>query len=130
MAVRRQAGVTLDTGALLGVERGSPRMYALLQLWHERSLRILIPAGVLAQAWRGSHRQARLAQLLKRENVTIVGLDAEAALAIGALCGRSGTADIVDASVAHCARWHGHRVVTSDPGDIAKLDPSLELIVV
>jgi len=31
-------------------------------------------------------------------------------------------------SVALCARDRGHSVITSDPADIAKIDPSLTLI--
>ena len=52
------------------------------------------------------------------------------ARAVGVLCGRSGHADIVDVHVALHAREHGHAVVTSDPNDIALVDPSLTVITV
>ena len=35
---------------------------------------------------------------------------------------------MVDVSVALCARDRGHPVITTDPADIAKIDPSLTLI--
>lgn len=45
-----------------------------------------------------------------------------------ALCGRSGTRDVVDASVALLARRHHAVVVTSDPDDLGRVDPSLPLV--
>jgi hypothetical protein len=35
---------------------------------------------------------------------------------------------VVDASVALCARDRGHPVITTDPGDLHALDPSLVLL--
>lgn len=122
------AGVTLDTGALIAVERADPRMHALLEEAGAHGLEIAIPAGVLAQAWRDPVRQVRLSRLLRVAEVTVVALDDAVARATGALCGRAGTADVIDASVALCARARDHAVVTSDPGDIAALDPSLRLV--
>lgn len=37
------------------------------------------------------------------------------------MCGRSGTLDVIDASVVALAMRHRAGIVTSDPGDIAKL---------
>jgi hypothetical protein len=61
---------------------------------------------------------------------TVESLHERMARQAGALCGRAGTSDVVDASVVLVAQMHGHAVVTSDPGDLAKLDPTLRLIVV
>jgi hypothetical protein len=44
------------------------------------------------------------------------------------LCAASGASDVVDVSVVVCARERGHPVVTSDPGDIAAIDPGLTLL--
>ena len=44
------------------------------------------------------------------------------------MCAGSGHADIVDVHVALCARERRHAVVTSDPDDIARVDPRLPLI--
>jgi Mg-chelatase subunit ChlI len=87
-----------------------------------------VPAGVVAQAWRASARQARLSRFLALAMVTTVPLDEAEARAVGALCGRTGSDDIVDASVVICARSRGHAVLTGDARDLAALDPSLRLI--
>jgi len=62
--------------------------------------------------------------------VEVVVLDTVAAKAVGRLCGLTGTADVVDASVVLAARTRSDRVVTSDPADLAAIDPGLELLVV
>jgi len=124
-----KAGVTFDAGALIGIEHGSRRIQALLERAAERKLPIAVPAGVVGQVWRGGSRQARLARFLALNQVTVVPLDALRARAAGVICARAGTSDVVDASVVLCAREHGHRtVVTSDPEDLSKLDPGLDLV--
>jgi predicted nucleic acid-binding protein len=120
------AGLTLDSGALVALERNSAYVYALLQVNREQGGAVRVPAGVVAQVWR-SGRQARVAKLLKAEETTVVVLDEQKARAVGALCGAAGTADVVDASVAVCAAQHGDTVVTSDPDDIARLAPKLRV---
>jgi PIN domain len=121
------SGATLDAGALIGIERGDRRMQALLDEATAAGLSFAVPAGALGQAWRGSPRQARLARFLRLPNVTVVPLDGPAARAAGALCGRAGTNDVVDASVVVCARLHDDVVVTSDPDDLRVLDPRLRI---
>lgn len=121
-------GVTLDTGALIAIERGDRRMQALLDEAVAAGAPIAVPAGVVAQAWRASPRQARLSRFLGLAAVTVVPLDDTEARATGALCGLTGTADVVDASVVICARSRGHGVVTGDRDDLAALDPTLRLI--
>jgi hypothetical protein len=37
---------------------------------------------------------------------------------------------VIDASVVLCARSRGHRIVTSDPGDIRALGATTKIIVV
>ena len=121
-------GATLDTGALIAIDRGDPRLQALLDEATAAGADIAVPAGVIAQAWRGSPRQARLARLLALSAVTTVPLDEPEARATGVLCGRTGTSDVVDASVVICARARGHAVVTGDPDDLAALDRFLRLV--
>ena len=124
------SGLTLDTGALLALERGDARVRALLQRAIENRLSLAIPAGVVAQAWRGGPRQARVARLLSDSDVEVTSLDDVTARAVGLLCGRSGHSDIVDVHVALLARERRHHVVTSDPDDLRSVDPSLRLITV
>jgi predicted nucleic acid-binding protein len=121
-------GATLDTGALIALESGSKRMAVLVEEALASRAELAIPAGVLAQAWRGGGRQARIARLLRASNTSVIPLDTKTALRVGALCAATGTTDIVDASVALCASDRRHPVITSDPGDIAAIDPTLTLI--
>lgn len=123
------AGVTLDTGALIAIEWGDPRLQALLDEATAVGADLAVPAGVVAQAWRGSPRQVRLARFLALRVVEVVALDEPDARAAGTLCGRVGTADVIDASVVVCARMRGHAVITGDPDDLAALDPSLRLVI-
>jgi hypothetical protein len=122
------SGATLDTGALIALEAGSRRMAVLVEEAIAGRATLAIPAGALAQAWRGGARQARLARLLRSSVVSVVALDQRAALRIGARCAVTGTTDVVDMSVALCARDHRHPVITSDPGDLRAIDPSLSLL--
>lgn len=124
------SGLTLDTGALIALERGDPRMRALLRRALEHDVEIAVPASVVAQAWRGGPRQARVARLLGDPAVSVVVLDDPMARAIGLLCGRSGHPDIVDVHVVLHARERGQAVVTSDPDDFSAIDAGLRLIVV
>ena len=123
-------GLTLDTGALLALERGDPKVRALLRTAMADGWQLHVVAPVVAQAWRGGPRQARVARLLDAREVEVAPLDAIAARAVGVLAGRSGHADVVDVHVALHARSHGHAVVTSDPGDVARVDPTLTVIPV
>jgi predicted nucleic acid-binding protein len=121
--------VTLDTGALIALERGDARVLALLDRVRSRRGRVLIPAGVVAQAWR-SPRQNRIARLLRSAEVEVVALDEPAARAVGLLLGLSKGTDTVDGHVALVARLAGTPVVTSDPGDLTRLDGTLDVRVV
>lgn len=123
-------GVTLDAGALIALERGSREISFFLKLASETDGRLAVPAGVLAQVWRDGRRQARLARFLISRHCDVVPLDALSARMAGHLCAVTATSDIVDASVVVVARQRGHRVVTSDPDDLLRLDPRLELVVV
>jgi predicted nucleic acid-binding protein len=124
------AGATLDTGALIAIERGDRRLQALLDEAHAAGATLAVPAGALAQAWRGGARQARLARFLRLATVVVVPLDEPQARAAGALCGQTATTDIVDASVVICARSRAHAVLSSGPDDLAALDPTLRILAV
>jgi predicted nucleic acid-binding protein len=121
-------GLTLDTGALIAFERHDRKIIELLEEALRRRYDIVVPATVVAQAWRDPRRQARLVRLLANEALEIEPLDALRAKQAGQLCGVRNTSDVVDASVVLCARARKHRVVTSDPDDLRRLDPNLELI--
>jgi predicted nucleic acid-binding protein len=121
--------ITFDAGALIAIERRSRRMQALLEEIDRRGWEIAVPAGAVAQAWRGGPRQARIAALLSDKRTEVVPLDDPVARAVGLLCGRSGHADVVDVSVVICARQRNLRVVTTDPQDLQAVDDGLILHV-
>ena len=126
---RVTSAITFDTGALIAIERRSTRMQALLDEIDRRDWAVAVPAGAVAQAWRGGARQSRIVALLSDERTEVVALDDPAARAVGLLCGRSGHADVVDVSVAVCARQRNLHVVTSDPDDLRAIDEALILHV-
>lgn len=123
------AGLTLDAGALVAVERGDNKLRAIAFDVRRAGLPMALPAGGLAQVWRGGRRQARLARLLKEPRLEVVALDEAVARVVGQMCGESGHPDVVNVSVALCARERGHTVVTSDPDDVRRVDRRLPLIV-
>ena len=124
------AGVTLDAGALIALDRDDRRVVVLLARARETGVPVTVPASALAQAIRRPERQARLSRLIRQPTVQVADLDRVDATSVGRLLAVSGTADIADAHVVICARRAGQPVVTSDPGDLSKLDPALTLIVV
>lgn len=76
-------GLTFDTGALIAIEAGSPRMALLVEQAIAAGAELAIPAGVVAQAWRGGARQVRIAKSLQLQVTSIVVLDAKLALRVG-----------------------------------------------
>ena len=118
--------MVLDAGALIEIERGTRWIVALLAEVAAADGEIVIPAGVLAQVWRGP-ASARIARVVKARQTQVVPLNASNAYAVGELLGGTGTVDVVDASVVLAARAHGHSIVTSDVRDLRKLDPSASL---
>ena len=124
------SGVTLDAGGLIAFERGDRRVIALLARAAETAARITVPATVLAQVIRRPERQVRLVRLVRQPTTDVADLDRVDATQVGRLLAASGTADVVDAHVVVCANRAGQRVVTSDPDDLARLDPRLGLLIV
>jgi len=122
------AGVTLDAGALIALDRNDRRVVVLLARAAEARARVTVPATALAQAIRRPERQVRLARLLRQPTTDVVPLDRLDATAVGRLLAASATSDVVDAHVVHCARRRAQHVVTCDPDDLRHLDPTLVLL--
>jgi hypothetical protein len=59
------AGMTLDAGALIALDRGNKRMIALLREGLTQGRAFRVPSGALAQAWRGGRTQVTLARFLR-----------------------------------------------------------------
>jgi hypothetical protein len=124
------AGITLDTGALIALDRGDKHMIALLQQVLAQGCTFRVPSGVLGQAWRNGRVQPTLARFLRAEEVEIVPLDEQLARSCGELCGATNTSDIIDASVVILARARRDTIVTSDPDDLRRLDPAAPILAV
>ena len=131
MSAAATTGLTLDTGALLALDHPAKAvaMQARLEAARRRGGTICIPAEVVAQAWRSS-RQARLARLLKSPDIDIAVMTLSVARSVGLMCADTSHNDVVDVHVVLCARQRHHAIVTSDPRDIARIDPTVPRILV
>lgn len=113
------AGLALDTGALIALERQDRRIQTILTAAAQDGVVPTVPVQVVAQYWRGgAGRQATVSRFLNGCNIEV--LDIIRAKQIGVLLGASGTSDETDAVVALIANDCG-AVVTSDPDDIKLL---------
>ncbi|MGI8699628.1 MAG: PIN domain-containing protein [Nocardioidaceae bacterium] len=116
----------LDAGALIALDRGDRDTWALVTEVHRAGQRPVVPAPVIAQAWRGGQRQARLARVLS--GVELVLADGPVSRRAGELLGKSRTIDVLDALVALAAQDRpGCEVLTSDPGHIHHLLQTLHI---
>jgi PIN domain nuclease of toxin-antitoxin system len=120
--------VVLDAGALIAIEKGDRKVLALCKVATFDGVSIVVPAGVVGQVWRDGARQVRIARLVAADGTIVEALDLEVAKLAGTYCGRSGTKDVVDATVVVAARQHHAKVVTSDQADLERLDPGVEVI--
>jgi len=111
--------LVLDAGALVAIERGDRKIFALLkgELLGRRAPRT--HGAIVGQVWRGgSGRQANLARLLPALEVVGVGL--ALGRRAGVLLGRARTADVVDAALVLLCE-DGDFLLTSDPDDMIRL---------
>lgn len=104
-------GLTYDTGALIAAERDDRLMWSLHRAALAHGVLPTVPAGVLAEAWRGGP-QAQMSRVLK--GCQIEPLSETQARAVGVLAGRSGLSDTVDLAVAEGALRRNDAVVTSN----------------
>ncbi len=120
--------LVLDAGALIAVERGDRATAAVIEVARQQQRRVIVPAGVVGQVWRGSARQARLSRLLNARDVVVEPLTDIGARAAGVLCGSAGAADVIDASVVLTARRYQATVISSDRADLRVLDPTVPVV--
>jgi len=126
-------GFVFDAGAFIALERRSPFMLGILDAALRGRAEVVLPRTVIAQVWRGTPKQANIARLvsaglLRGGPVIIDELTPERAREIGIRIGTVHHPDIVDVHVALAAAERGHAVLTSDDGDLAKIDSDLVLI--
>ncbi|HEX8794517.1 MAG TPA: PIN domain-containing protein [Polyangiaceae bacterium] len=111
------SSVTLDTGALIALERRRPRMWKVLQRARELGVVPVVPADVIAEWWRGRSdiREHILA------SVVVEPLTAGLARLAGECLARVEGASTVDAIVMASAAQRGDAVYTSDVADLERL---------
>ena len=111
--------LVLDSGALIALERNDLAMWRRLKAAQVAGSVPVTHGGVVGQAWRGrGPRQALLAKALA--GIEVRALDDALGRAAGALLGRSGRTDVIDAGLVLLAEDDDH-IITSDPGDIEPL---------
>jgi hypothetical protein len=112
-------GVTYDSGALIAAERNERRMWARHRAFLTSRVVPTVPAGVVAQTWKGGSRQAMLSRLLV--GCDIEPLDNDQARRVGPLATKAATTDIVDASVVEGALRRVDLVISSDREDLRSI---------
>lgn len=111
------AGLTLDTGALIAAEKNDRRFWTYWKLALERESTLTVPAGVVAQAWRGNRpKMARIINACQVEP-----LEEQRAKAVGLLLADAGSSDVIDATVVLGAIARGDAIVSSDGSDMRNL---------
>lgn len=123
-ARRRKAHVParrliLDSGVVIAWARGEARARAVLGRALEIGLDVRIPVAVLAETLRGGPRDAPVLRV--RHAVDVSPTDERTGWLAGALLGRTGGDNTVDALVAAEAVLTGADVLTSDAGDLREL---------
>ncbi len=119
-------GLSYDTGALIAAERNNRLMWALHRASLSRGLRPSVPAGVLAEAWRGGPQHG-LSRLLK--GCKVEELSESQARHVGVLIAKCGLDDIVDVAVAEGAMRRNHAVVTSNRAHIEQVGDSVSRLI-
>ena len=119
-----------DSGALIALERPGRALYGPMKRALTHSDHLIVPAGCLAQVWRGGGRQATLAALVLKPAVEVRPIDRAVARRIGELLRRTSTTDIVDAHVALLATEEDAVIFTSDPDDLRHLAPDAVIAAV
>jgi predicted nucleic acid-binding protein len=111
-------GLTLDTGALVALERRNARVRALVDVCRARAQTVTVPAPVVVEWWRG--QQGPIARLLDAFDVEPLRQElARVAGAALAQC-RAGPS-VTDAVVMASAAQRGDIVLTGDLDDLSKL---------
>jgi hypothetical protein len=113
------AGLTLDSGALIGYERNDRSVIVQIKAALQTGIDVTVPAAALAEAWRGGPRAARMAQVLR--SCVITETDEDQALKAGEAIANVPGAGTLDALVMASAAMRGDRVLTGDFQDLSRL---------
>ena len=110
-------GLTVDTGALIGVERRKRRVLGLLELARRDGLLVTVPAIAVAEWWRG-RSDVRDELLLA---VDVEPMTTDLAKLAGEALAQVRSATLADAIVMASAARRGDVVLTSDFDDLERL---------
>jgi len=110
-------GITLDTGALIALERRRDRMIRALRAAREASLPITAPSPALTEWWRGRSDAREQVLAFLRIDPVDAALARTAGEALAAVAG----ATAIDAIVMASAARRGDVVYTSDVADLVRL---------
>lgn len=118
--------VVYDAGVLVAAERNDRKVWADHRVRLEVGAIPVTTAPVVAQVSR-SPRQAQLRRFLR--GCDVVSLAPEEAHEVGAVLGKAGAVDVVDAHVVVAAAKVGATVLSSDPDDLRRLSDRLPVPV-
>jgi hypothetical protein len=111
----------LDAGFLISVDRGERAAQEFLTATLRRGTPLSTSHPVVAQVWRSSARQSRLARFL--DSVVVHPFDD--GVAVGTILARSRTTDVVDAHLVAVALRLAQPILTGDFVDLDALAASL-----
>jgi predicted nucleic acid-binding protein len=108
---------TLDTGALIALERHRQRMVGFLKIARQARVPVVVPSVCVAEWWRGrlDLRERVLASVIVEQT------DMELMKRAGTALALEPKATCIDAIVMASASRRGGIVVTSDVGDLQRL---------
>ena len=122
-------GLTLDTGALIALERRRQRMARVYRAAVEDNVLLTVPSPVVVEWWCG---RSDVRETILR-GLRVERLDDELAKLAGEALAAIPLASVVDAVVMASAARRGDLVYTSDPSDLGRLQtffPSVRLLSV
>ena len=121
------SGYTLDTGALIALERRRQRMLGFLAIAKADKIPVVVPSVCIAEWWRGRtdvREKILAAVIVEHTDDTLVRLAGVALATVPA-------ATCIDAMVMASAARRGGVVFTSDVGDMSRLQrafPSVRVL--
>ena len=113
-------GITLDTGAIIALEKGKRRILSVVSVALTNDIPIMVPVTALAEFWREPSKAMRV--LLA--DFTVLPMTSRDAEALGTVLGRLGRRAgplFVDASVAVFAAVYAPILYTADPEDMSEI---------
>jgi predicted nucleic acid-binding protein len=120
----------LDAGAVIALSRNDPRARAFVRRAVELDAQVRVPVVALAETLRGTQRDAAVHRVLDAVSDTLP-IDGMVGRRAGALLGRAGRSDTVDAIVvAEAIEAGGAEILTGDATDLTALangEPSVTI---